>query len=493
MRHITHQALLKRFSSIAALLLISWLSAASAAETLTLTDYLGQVSANNWSYQGSQRQKAGSDARKREADLVFSPSFFTEAQIASDKKEPDMGMAGAANYKELKSETYTAGVSQTYPTGTRAKLYYSLNHYSYLHDGSPDTRYYTASPVVELTQPLWQNYGGRADKDNEEATRAQAEADAWNAESDLRTLLVNAEKSYWDLATSRELVQVRGKAMEEAQAIYDYVSKRASMNLTDRSDALQARASLETARLNLKSATHNEAAALRAFKAYANMGEAVQVPELMQINWDKVRALPDPVWVKGNRADVKAAEAAANATAANARILAEKDKPALDLKLSYALNGRDADLSSRVSDSLNWDKPTAKAGLTFSIPFNYSASKEARAGALLKEKAAQLSYKQKLLAQASDWRDLTAKLSDARERLELSYTIEEAQRAKLEYEKQRLKEGRTTTYQVLTFEQDYTNAQYTRVSAAAQVLSTLANLKLYVQAGSNPAIAGSKE
>ncbi|HAN03948.1 MAG TPA: TolC family protein, partial [Elusimicrobia bacterium] len=75
----------------------------------------------------------------------------------------------------------------------------------------------------------------------------------------------------------------------------------------------------------------------------------------------------------------------------------------------------------------------------------------------------------------------------------LSYTIEEAQRAKLEYEKQRLKEGRTTTYQVLTFEQDYTNAQYTRVSAAAQVLSTLANLKLYVQAGSNPAIAGSKE
>jgi outer membrane protein TolC len=391
------------------------------------------------------------------------------------------GVPNAITYSELVTQNYSAGVSQTFRGGTRAKLYYSLDHYSYLYRAQSGTRYYEGSPVLELTQPLWQNAKGASDTAGEKSSRAQAETDAWTAEHDLRALLVKAEKAYWGLVTARELVSVRSKALDEAQAIYDYLEKRLKMNLVDRSDLLQATASLETARLNLKTAGDSSASAVRSFRACANMTDGEKVPDLTPLNWDKVRDIPEPGDKLAFRADVKAAEASARATAAAARAQAESDKPALDLKLSYALNGRDSSLWNGASDSLGTNKPTASAGLSFSIPLNYGAAKEAGEGARHKEKAAELLYKQKLLDQESDRRDLLAKLGDARERLKLSYTIEEAQRAKMEYEKGRLKEGRTTTYQVLTFEQDYTNAQYSRVNAAAEVLTAMADLKLYVR------------
>jgi outer membrane protein TolC len=460
-----------------------------AGAEMSLDDYLQRVKAGNYSYIGSERQKSGGEARKREADLIFSPTVFGEAQVKSDKKTQVMvGVPNASTYNELLTENYSAGLSQTFRTGTKAKVYYSLDHYSYLYRSPADTKYYEGSPVLELTQPLWQNANGASDRAGEATTRAQAEAEAWSAEHDLRALMVKAEKAYWALATAREFVAVRAKAQEEAQAIYDYLEKRIKMNLADKSDLLQATASLETARLNLKAAGNNEAAAGRAFRACANMAQDENVPNLTPLSWEKVRDIPEPDKQLDWRADVKAAEASARVTAATARAQAEKDKPALDFKVRYALNGRDSGFWTGASDSLGWSKPTASAGLSFSMPLNYGAAKEAGAGALLKEKAAELQYKQKLLDQASERLDLLAKLEDARERLKLSYTIEEAQRLKAEHEKARLKEGRTTTYQVLTFEQDYTNAQYTRVSAAGEVLATLADLKLYLRsdaAGNN--------
>ena len=459
-----------------------------ACAEMSLGDYLRAVKEKNHSYIGSEQQKSGAEARKREADLVFSPTVFGEAQLKSDKKTQVMvGVPNASTYKELVTENYSAGLSQTFRTGTKAKVYYSLDHYSYLYRSQADTKYYEGSPVLELTQPLWQNANGASDRAGEETSRAQAQAEAWSAEHDLRALLVKAEKAYWSLATARELVLVRAKAQEEAQAIYDYLEKRIKMNLADKSDLLQATALLETSRLNLRTARNNEASAERLLRACANMAQEESVPDLTPLNWEKVRDIPELDDQLEWRADVKAAEANARATGATARAQAEKDKPALDFKVRYALNGRDNGLWAGASDSLGWSKPTASAGLSFSIPLNYGAAKEAGAGALLKEKAAKLQYKQKLLDQASERLDLLAKLEDARERLKLSYTIEEAQRLKAEYEKTRLKEGRTTTYQVLTFEQDYTNAQYGRVSAAAEVLYTFADLKLYLRSGAQAA------
>jgi len=447
-----------------------------AGDAVNLPQYLQMVRERNFSAKSSFHGKAGAEGRKREADLIFSPSLFANGEISSNGAPQDLDMAGGM-YDKLETRKYSAGVSQTYRFGLQAKLYYSLQHLHYFFPGQSDTVHYNATPVIELTQSLWQNAKGMYDRSREDSTRAQAEYDKWTAENDLRTLLVSAEKSYWNLAISREIVMIRERAVSDAQAILDYDTKRAKMNLMDKSDVLQAKASLESKRLELKSAKDSAAASLRAFSSYINTVEGAEI-EVEPVQWDVLMKMSDLVR-PGDRADLQMAQAQSEQSAASARMSAETDKPLFNVYLSQSLNGQDPNVVGVVGNSLGFDKPSTTLGVKFSIPLQYGVQKEARRGAEQKETAARLAYQQKIMDQESDWRDLSARLREARERLEMAISIEAAQKEKLEYEKKRLKEGRTTTYQVLSFEQDFSQAQYDRANIASTVLALAAQVKLY--------------
>ena len=95
------------------------------------------------------------------------------------------------------------------------------------------------------------------------------------------------------------------------------------------------------------------------------------------------------------------------------------------------------------------------------------------------EKAAQLGLAQKQYEEQVQWEDLTEKLKDAKERFQLAEVMETAQSEKLTYERQRLKQGRTTTYQQLLIEQEYTLSSLLKVRAAFEALQIRAQMKLY--------------
>jgi outer membrane protein TolC len=459
---------------------ISMANSDDSRKILTLGEYLDQVQGSNLTAQGSNEQREGAKGRSREADLIFSPSLFANAQVENDQKLPTIPVPGF-DYNFEDTRNYSLGVSETTSFGLQGKLYYALDYTDYDFPGMP-TYFYDARPVIELTQSLWQNGFGRSDRANEEATRAQAESDRWNAQSTHDTLIVNAETSYWKLAIDRELVKIQERALDQAKAIYEYDVHKANMNLVDHADELQSKASYESKKLDLKSAQDDMEAATIAFNSYRN-SQAVS-EELMSVDWAKLQ-IETPSATTGMRADVKASEASTRAAVANAKILVEKDKPVFNVYADYALNGRDTTLSPSLSNSFDSGRPTLTMGLKLTIPLNFGAASDAQKGAELNAAGADHIYQQKLRDQESDYQTLLKNLSNARQRLALSVTIEEAQLIKLEYEKKRLKQGRTTTYQVLEFEQDYTAAEYARTNAASQVLNYAAQLKLYTVTGTS--------
>jgi outer membrane protein TolC len=451
---------------------LSTIRADDSVRTLSLDAYLQQVKEKNEAYVGAEEKREGSKGIRREADIVFSPSFFANAESKSDEKQDF-----AALYDKTEKKAYSSGISQTSPFGLTGKLYYAYEDTTY-NSLSQSDRYYNASPVLELSLPVWQNAFGRTTRGNEASIRAQAEASEWSAESDRKILLVNAEIAYWQLIIARELVVIQEQGLEASQSIYDYDKKQADMNLTDKADVLQAGAELESKKLDLKSVRDDERSVLRRFNAYRNV-----VPEdasfaLPAIDYERIQGIGAIPRFEG-RADVKAAEATARATAANARITEENNKPVLNLYVAYALNGGAGRPSDAYSDSFTCDRPTTTVGFTFSVPLDFYASNDARSGGRRIEKAARLSYEQKLKDQDADWNDLVTKLKDAHERLAMSHSIVAAQKEKLEYERDRLKRGRTTTYQVLQFQQDYLNSELVRANAANDILSLRAAINLY--------------
>jgi outer membrane protein TolC len=122
----------------------------------------------------------------------------------------------------------------------------------------------------------------------------------------------------------------------------------------------------------------------------------------------------------------------------------------------------------------------------FSAPLDFSAVSDARKGADLNAIGSDLVYQQKVQDQNNQWQTLVTGLRNAQKRLELAMIIATAQKEKLDYERVRLRQGRTTTYQVLLFEQDYTGAEYAKTNAAYQVLTLSSQIKLYQTDGDRP-------
>ncbi len=446
---------------------------------LSLNEYLDQVREKNLSYQSSTEQTESANQQARESELVFSPQIFANARIGHDKKLSSPPMIV---FEDTKSENYQFGISQQFDFGLQTKLYYELGQMDFVgtkfSNGAPNT-YWDASPKVEFTLPLLGNGFGRTARANEQIIRQQNMTQKNSSIAQSQALLVQAEAAYWRLAAAQESVKIQEQALKAAQNILSYVSKKKNMNLGENSDVLQAKALVENSQLQLLQAQNEEKAARRGFNQQLNKDLLSTVPNLDGFNYDHIQKLEIPKTRPGDRADVKAAESQALLSEASSQIVKERNRATLDLYGNYALNGRSEEMNDALKNVDQSNRDTAFIGLRFNMPLNFSASDSAREGANKAVKAAELNHRYKLYQQEQDWIDLSEKFAESKNTLIFAANMELAQKAKLENERERLRQGRTTTYQVLLFEQDYSQAQAAKVRAASLVLSLQSQTQLY--------------
>jgi outer membrane protein TolC len=176
---------------------------------------------------------------------------------------------------------------------------------------------------------------------------------------------------------------------------------------------------------------------------------------------------------------VKAAEQAELAQVASATVSREKNKPNLDVKAALSLNGKDNLLSNSLSQANGTGLREASVAVTFTTPFAFLKQAEVREGYRKEAQGAELGFDRKLFEQEREWNDLVKKFEEAKKRVEMAQAIEDAQQEKLMYERDRLNRGRTTTFQVLMFEQEYALAQLGNLKAKTEVLSLAAKMKTF--------------
>ncbi len=469
-----HQSLKRNLA-----VLVSGLVFATSASALSLEDYLGQVKDSSMGYKANSEQAEAANLKTREADLFFTPRLFANARAGFDGKEP---FGSTITYDELKMQNYSLGISQEFSFGLQASLAYAMDRTQIvgatLPAGISDT-FWDATPKLELTMPLWANGFGRSSRANEQVTRQQNLADRFGSAAQAHAYLVQAEAAYWGLVSAQEVVEVQGRALEQAKSILNYVTRKSRMNLGERADILQAKALVESTTFQLQQAQNREKAARRAFNTYVNRPAETAVDKLEGINFVNLQNISVPQQQPGDRLDIKAAEAQSLMAKSAAQLSNERNKPTLDLYGSYALNGRDEELNEALKEAGAVERDTAFVGVRLNIPLNYGAASDAQTGALKAQKAAEYSYQYKRFTQEQDWTNLTQQLVEAKESLRLATNIVNAQKAKLENERVRQRQGRTTTYQVLLFEQEFSQSEVNRIQAASQILGLQAQIKLY--------------
>ncbi len=465
----------------------------SYAVLLDRATFLNQITSDNTHLQSVSLSEQAAQARSEEGSLIFAPSAYSNIQVTSDGK---LTTNRLVTYDSILSENYSAGLRAMTRFGLEAKLHYDIARITYINpvSGLPaslsqgmglsssafiNSTYNNAAPTLDLTQSIWGGGFGRTQKATEAQMRSGAKSAELNAGYQKRAILVDAEATYWRLSTARQLVKIQKEAESRAKKILSWSTRRADLGLEDQSDALQAEALAKSRTLERASSESEEHSAARAFNAARGISSD-DVPEELEPLNDSME-LPKKAL---HRIDVLAAEAQSLSIRASAQLNRERNLPTLEAFTSIALNGQQTGglygtIGASIQNSFSLVRPTIMGGIRFSLPLDFETTKNARRGWALEESAAERDIIRRQFDEEQSWLEITKKYADTKTHLELARTLETIQASKLAREQERLSHGRTTLFQVLQFEQDYSLAQLVRIQDESALVKALTQMKLF--------------
>jgi outer membrane protein TolC len=449
---------------------------------LSLNDFLKQVEDKNQSITASKLTQSGAREHANEGKLIFRPNLFVNGQWAVDKKPTaNVNVQG----DRTDNSYFTTGLVQQFNFGLQGKLSYSLSH----------TRIYNASPMflpvndfydgvvgLELTQSLLRNFWGKESQSLETIATSQSLASELSEKFKIKATMAAAESLYWNLSQLRQVIIVQKESFERADKIRSWTQKRLRSGLGESSDFLQADANYKAREYELMNALQEEKNLHRSLNSMRGVDSDLVGEDLASVNSKKLMELELPS-KKALRDDTAAAFELQKIAKASATISIEKNKPVLEVYGTYVLNGRNTEKDKAVNNSLKDDHDTKAIGVRFVTPIDFITTTNNISGYQKEQLAAEQNYQRKVFEEETQWRDLNAKFKDAKIKLSLVEKIVEAQKTKASNERDRLNKGRTVTFQVLNFEQDYAQSELAKIQAETNILNIYAQLKTFSEGG----------
>jgi hypothetical protein len=453
----------------------------SNTREFNLDTYLRRVRIQNEGFRSSQLQKLGSTQSQAQADLLTSPTLYGSATAFSDSR---LSVFAALQGALTQGVNLNSGVRWMTDEGWNFKAEYRWN-LNYLPgagrfgDFQIPTTYVDSGPLIQATLPLLRNAGGietRAIKQNiNEGVNFTQAYESFK----MKQILEAAEHAYWDFAYRQENLKIAEKSKEKSQELYNWVSRRQGMGLTDVSDLYQAKASLkqhdltlQEAKSALKTAERNMASYLGPARLEPNI-KTYSLQNYFEYMWKKIPQDFKP------REDLLAAEAQTKQLNAQLELEKQKRLANLDLTFSAALNQWDTQLGSSFSNIASIRNPYFAVTATFSLPYEGDKNDKVVEGFATQIEAAQLRLAQQKFDSETKVTDLKARIADLKEKLDLTEELEKIHLDKLNAEISKHRNGRSTLYQVIAFELDHQMAQSSKSKIQLDLLHLITELRSY--------------
>ncbi len=454
-------------------------------ETLTLLDYLHQVQTRGPDYLSFKASAEGLKGQAHQLDLTYSPILTAGYNHLDDNESPENIQA----MPHTLSDSAGASITTKFPFGPSLTLGYSFVNtnmefnelYSALGNSLnlPDS-YYQTAPTLSLSIPLLKDFGGSQTRAEVHKSQYQFESSSETEFFQMEQALYKAKVAYWNLTLARVEVAIWQDTLERNRKIWNWTQKRLARQLADETDDLQAEMAVRRAELNLRKAQEDERSARFEFNKYRNV-ESGDVPEiletlensLVQIEVD----IPDD---PPERLDLKAEEMRAEQQKAVYDYAKQDIYPDLTLKASWCGNGYDPDFGSANQTSFRNNYPSYSIGAQFSLSLDVFTASQVAEGYWRCYESSFLTLKNKQIEVAQQWADLKEKLLDVDEQLAMSTRIEKLQKRNAEEQKEELAQGRTTQYQLLSCENDYSLSRLDRIRLIQEKLTLLAEAQWWL-------------
>lgn len=449
------------------------------ATTLSLQTYLEQVKSGNPEVRAAVESITANEHRLQEAELPLSPEFYAQFMKLDDKKPTAQPtMMGT----ETEVTRWRAGIRKQTDFGLGLDLSFTSQRTN-IHDTSPMfmpvPNYMESSASLQLSQSLWRNAFGESTRNLVAAGKAAAEATLFESKHRLKTALLNAQNIYWALVSYNQIVKLQQENVERAKRLRDYMVGRTKMKLFDDTDSMQTQASFETRELELQRSLDERANLMRQFNTLRGL-DSDDVPTLDELPTREMMVDVEKVPTgKMSRDDFQ--QMRANARAALAKAKAERSKlmPQLDLVAAVATNGRDGQTRDSFYQAQTDRYPTWSVGVNFSVALDFFRVSDVKRGYREAQTVAEYLEKGADFNETRVWDDLVKQKKEAQGRYERSTSLEKLQTELVKRMRQRLLDGRTTTFEAINIEQGLAVAQIQRVKSQLDLLQVHNAIKTF--------------
>lgn len=452
------------------------ISQSYAADTITLKQYIELAQSKDPSVQSAKMASEGSRLIENNARLITGVNFFANGSFMKDGRP-------TANPTFMGDKTDFNGLAIGLQQQTSFGLTWALSHnyaYTNIHNASfvPMPKYYDMYPKLELSIPLWRNWLGSETQAGQGQLENQLHLQKINSELTRIQKDNEVKDAFYNLAVQQKAYEIQKDSLQRAEKILAWSESRANRNLSDKSDVYQTQALVSARKLELMAADVKLKEASRTFNSFLEI-DADTVPQKLAIEEIQSKDLALSRSQAKTRIDFLLQKENIKSAESNYLAQKEKNKPSLNLNLSILKQGRDVTASGAQSRITSENKDYQQVALTFNMPLDLGNLTDSKDGYAMLAQSQALAEKARVKNESIQWKNAVDQAEMLAQQLQIVRELETVQKSKADLERSKYNNGRSTTYQVLMFEQDYVNSRNQKLNVELQVRRFLTSLDLY--------------
>ncbi len=387
---------------------------------------------------------------------------------------------------EERNHRFDSGIGKKTPWGTDLQLGTTWSRLdNTLNREVPPSLFnpeYTTFTGLTVTQPLLRDLGPGVNLTSIHIARTEAEIASLNWLGQVQATVAGVVKRYVDLAAAHRSLGVRDEAVALARKLVeDNTARRAEGKMTD-VDLQEAEVAVSIRQEERIAADTDYVERLNALRVLINpvddpmVGGRI-VPTTPFQTWkpaldrEELTAL-----AKENRDDYEVARLELEREESRVAYALNQKKPRVDLQASVGSYGLDGDFSGTYRESFDGQGPEWSVGVQVSIPLGNRQAKQQLAIARKQAEQARLKEGRLDLVVALELDTVINRIETAAKRMETAKKTSELSRSFLESETQRMREGKSTSFQVLEKQTDLSASRTRELIAAADLQKAIVDL-----------------
>ena len=440
------------------LLLMSFVASAAVAESVSVDDLIKMADGGAARFQALREEIGALEAEIRARERVLSP--VASAELLYDRDSRDRTTSNGT--QQGTTGSLVSSLRQPFSTGTEV----SLSAGQAVRGREEQERENSVAEwELRLSQSLLRDSFGRATALRRRAEAAELQTRRHTLIGERQEIAIALEEGYWDFILAIREAQIREQTIQRSIELERWMRGRVSSFAAEEADLIQVQALLSERRLDLLITSRARAAArtkIQQIVPFSNPDGWKVNPELLS----KERLLTDLLSGSSGRGIERPVQIAALAAAyrfdqvkAQSESVEEALLPDLTAFAGFGTNGVRDSFDDSWGRALNGDANALRVGLLFSVELDRPLKEQQRIAARLTADAAR--SRSRALTEESDilWTEIRAETKDLRSQIAEAGRLVDFQRKKVATERERFEQGKSTTFQLTTFEVDASESE----------------------------------